>query len=315
MCYSALIKQDLKRLGLKYSARVDLALFDEVLRERLAGKKRNIPKGFEEELQKFEGSFAIPIRESVERFRQLQLENFEKDLFLQKKRKDEATKKNATKFTKTSEKEISVSGRQIERILAKIEKIQSKKILTNDYRIYAFDYAPVLISVNGERKIVPMRYHLRPAGMNEDFDRKYPGCYNARRDSLTGFWKNQFGKNHALLIMESFFEHVKLHDFEQRDLQKNEKEKSIVIEFRPSEISEMLVPCIWDNWGEEFYSFALITDEPPSEVRARGHDRCPIFLKPELIDRWLNPQNQTSSELLNLLDQTVKPFYQAALAG
>ena len=69
--------------------------------------------------------------------------------------------------------------------------------------------------------------------------------------------------------------------------------ENIVLEFRPRPTQDMLVACLWSRWtgpdGEELLSFAAITDEPPQEVAAAGHDRCVIPIKPENIDAWLNP--------------------------
>ena len=56
----------------------------------------------------------------------------------------------------------------------------------------------------------------------------------------------------------------------------------------------MLLACLWSDWkglGKEpdLVSFASITDEPPEEVAAAGHDRCVIPVKPEHVDAWLSP--------------------------
>ena len=314
MCYSALIKQSIQKLGLKYSARVDLALFEELSKERLAGKKRNLPKGIESELLGGGLGISTSAIDNFQKIRLEQLAKMEKELFQQKARKEKAQASLKTKSTKTLEKELAVATRQIDRIVERIQKLQRSHIEREDYRIFSYDFAPVIVSRNGQRWIVPMRYHLRPNGMKDDFDRKYPGCYNARRDSLTGFWKNQFGKNHGLLVIESFYEHVSRAAFEGRT--SKEEDESIVIEFRPDSKAEMLVPCIWDQWeGEDsFRSFAIITDDPPPEVLARGHDRCPIFLRYDAIDAWLNPEGKNMSELLKLLQERESVKYLAAIA-
>lgn len=314
MCYSALIKQSIQKLGFKYSARVDLALFEELSKERLAGKKRNLPKGIESELLGGGLGISTSAIDNFQKFRLEQLAKMEKELFQQKARKEKAQASLKTKSTKTLEKELAVATRQIDRIVERIQRLQRSHIEREDYRIFSYDFAPVIVSRNGQRWIVPMRYHLRPNGMKDDFDRKYPGCYNARRDSLTGFWKNQFGKNHGLLVIESFYEHVSRAAFEGRT--SKEEDESIVIEFRPDSKAEMLVPCIWDHWeGEDsFRSFAIITDDPPSEVLARGHDRCPIFLRYDAIDAWLNPEGKNMSELLKLLQERESVKYLAAIA-
>jgi putative SOS response-associated peptidase YedK len=155
--------------------------------------------------------------------------------------------------------------------------------------------------------------------MKEDFDRKYPGCYNARRDSLTGFWRKEFGHKHGVLVIRGFFENVKKHDYEGRKLKPGEKEENMVLEFRPQGHEYMYVPCIWDEWkgpeGERLRSFALITDEPPPEIAATGHDRCPIFLKEENIDAWLDPAGKTDAELFAILDDRERPVYRHEVAA
>jgi hypothetical protein len=35
-------------------------------------------------------------------------------------------------------------------------------------------------------------------------------------------------------------------------------------------------------------SFAAITDEPPPELAAAGHDQCIMPIKPDNINAWLN---------------------------
>ena len=60
----------------------------------------------------------------------------------------------------------------------------------------------------------------------------------------------------------------------------------------------MLVACLWSHRqeGEEsLLSFAAITDEPPAEVAAAGHDRCIIPIKPENPDAWLDPQRDIAA--------------------
>jgi putative SOS response-associated peptidase YedK len=39
----------------------------------------------------------------------------------------------------------------------------------------------------------------------------------------------------------------------------------------------------------DLWSCAAITDEPPEEVAAAGHDRCIIPIKLEHLDAWLQP--------------------------
>jgi putative SOS response-associated peptidase YedK len=58
----------------------------------------------------------------------------------------------------------------------------------------------------------------------------------------------------------------------------------------------------------------LITDDPPPEVAAAGHDRCPINLTREAAEAWLSPQGRDRNELFELLEQRQQPYYEHARA-
>jgi putative SOS response-associated peptidase YedK len=81
----------------------------------------------------------------------------------------------------------------------------------------------------------------------------------------------------------------------------------------------MLVACLWSRWtapGEpELLSFAAITDEPPAEVAAAGHDRCVIPIKQENVDAWLDPDQYTVQDLYDILDDRERPYYENRLAA
>jgi putative SOS response-associated peptidase YedK len=138
-----------------------------------------------------------------------------------------------------------------------------------------------------------MRYHLRGHGKPAGTDRRYSGLYNARRDNLEGYWKGLFGRQHAVCVVYSFYENVALHDFEKRALRAGEQGQNLVLHFNPQPPTDMLVACLWDRWRQkgapDLYSFAAITDEPPAEVAATGHNRCIVALKHGNLSAWLNP--------------------------
>jgi putative SOS response-associated peptidase YedK len=102
-----------------------------------------------------------------------------------------------------------------------------------DSRIYPWSWAPVICVENGQRLIRPMRYLCRPAGKPATYDTRYPGTYNARRDSLEGYWRAQFGHTHGLLLAHRFFEHVEAPDGLNR-----------MLEFMPRDGSIMLIACL-----------------------------------------------------------------------
>ena len=112
--------------------------------------------------------------------------------------------------------------------------------------------------------------------------RNSPGLYNARRDNLEKFWSEQFGHHHAIMVVESFYENVRLHALEHRALAPGEEERNVVLQFTPNPPQTMLIACLWSHWTDpkqaDIRGFAAITDEPPADVAAAGHDRCIINL-------------------------------------
>jgi putative SOS response-associated peptidase YedK len=126
------------------------------------------------------------------------------------------------------------------------------------------------------RIITPMRYHLRQAGKPANYDFKFPGLYNARRDNLQRFWRKQFGHKHAIMMVTSFFENVPKHIAEHRDLEPGEAPRNLVLHFNPQPPQPMYLACLWDTWtgpDETFNCFAAITDEPPAEVPFYEHEQ------------------------------------------
>lgn len=81
----------------------------------------------------------------------------------------------------------------------------------------------------------------------------------------------------------------------------------------------MLVACLWSRWsapGEpDLLSFAAITDEPPAEVAAAGHDRCIVPIKEENMDAWLRPQPRAFAAMQAILDERARPYFEHRLAA
>jgi putative SOS response-associated peptidase YedK len=175
-----------------------------------------------------------------------------------------------------------------------------------DDRIYPNTFAPVIVGKETEeglqRVLTPMRYRLRPHDAAEEVPSKY-NLFNARLDSLEKrkSWRGIFGRNHCLFPFKRFYEWVE-----------GEQGKKQLVSFYPKEKEYMWAPGIYDFYkGPEgaFHSFALITREPPSEVLAAGHDRCPLFLEDKNIDLWLTPKGRSLPELYEILTPLEKVVY------
>ena len=170
------------------------------------------------------------------------------------------------------------------------------KPLADHPRIFPRYFAPLILRQKDQRSILPMRYRIRPAGSAEEVPSKY-NMFNARMDALHSrqTWRRLFGRQHGILAARAFYEWVP-----------GPGGKKKVICFRPSDDRLFQAPALYDLWvspaGDEAGgSFAIITTDPPEEVRAAGHDRCPVFIKQKNIDAWLDPGQQSLRELQNLL--------------
>jgi putative SOS response-associated peptidase YedK len=171
----------------------------------------------------------------------------------------------------------------------------------------------------GRLVVKPMRYHCRLDGWTPAMEGKY-GTYNARRDSLGTTWKKIFGYQHGIMVVDRFYEHVPLHKVERREIRPGEQEKDTILEFSPQPAAPMLVACLWNRsmgWGDEidFYSFAAITDEPPVEVAAAGHDRCIVPIRRENLQAWLTPNPENLDQLQHILEDRDRPYYEHRLAA
>jgi putative SOS response-associated peptidase YedK len=126
------------------------------------------------------------------------------------------------------------------------------------------------------------------------------------------------------VVLNAFFENVSRHTMEHRELAPGEPEQNVVLEFRPRPTQDMLVACLWSHWHDiagngggspDLLSFAAITDAPPAEVAAAGHDRCIIPIKPEHLDAWLDPDRANLAAQQAILDDRARPYYEHRLAA
>ena len=171
------------------------------------------------------------------------------------------------------------------------------KLADQDDRIFPNYFTDVIVSEQGLRTFKPMRYRIRPKNSKEEVPTKF-NVFNARIDTLEfrQTWQPLFMRHHGLLPFKRFFEWVE-----------DEEHKKRLISFNPEGFDLMWAPCLWDYWESPerelgFYSFAIITDDPPADVLQMGHDRCPIFLKEKDIDLWLNPKG-SKEEIYHILKE------------
>ncbi|ENZ78054.1 MULTISPECIES: SOS response-associated peptidase family protein [Ralstonia] len=320
MCYSALVRaqyQDFIRL---FGAEISLREFVELYVERSEDSKLNIPKAMSAAfVHDPTGPNERRIVELIQEFDAAMETKLQQDLFKQRERQIKAQRKLEAKFTKTASEDLRISTDKVEEAKWKLANMGYTDLKSGDSRIFPKWYAPVMIVENGRRVVKPMRFLLRPAGMPASFDVTHDGAFNARRDNLRHFWRKQFGHNHGLILVDRFYENVKQHRLEQRELAPGEKPENVRLEFEPSPSHLMLVPCIWSRWTapgqKDLLSFAAITDEPPAEVAATGHDRCLVPIRPDNVEPWLNPERSTLDALDQILEDKEHPYYEHRLAA
>jgi putative SOS response-associated peptidase YedK len=323
MCYSAMAESDLRKLARMTGAQIDYDEFGVLYEERLKDRSIKTTKALDANFLAGGSPAEDRIRKAIEQHLAAQRTACEAEYFKQKTRLNGAQRALATRPTKKAAEDRRIASDKVVKLEAQLRDLNAPAELKPAHsRIFPMVYAPVIVMENGRLLIRPMRYHCRPNGAPESLDRKFDGLYNARRDTINkpkSLWTPLFGRRHGILVATSFYENVALHDFERRALRPGEKPANVVLHFNPRQDEPMLVACLWDRWQSpgrpDLLSFAAITDEPPEEVAATGHDRCIVPLKPENVARWLDPASSTTAQLDALLADRQRPYYEHRLAA
>lgn len=318
MCYSAEVQEDYRWYIRTFGAKIDIADFVRLYTARMSDKNIRIGKAMDAAFAEPKSDGERQVKALIDEFNASQASKLEQDLFKQKKRLADAQRTLQTKMTKKAQEDQRIATDKITWSLVKLNDLRRTELKDKDSRIFPGWYTPVMIAEGGKKVIKPMRYQCRPAGKPAFYDSKYPGTYNARRDNLEGFWKNQFGHTHGIMVVSAFYENVSLHKSQQRELAPGEAEQNVVLQFKPRPRHDMLVACLWSHWqgkDDELWSFAAITDEPPVEIAAAGHDRCIIPIKSENVDAWLDPNPDRLGDLYAILDDRDRPYYEHRLAA
>ncbi len=319
MCYSAKVQQNLRSLARRFGAKIDWPLFERLFRQRLLDPDIRVARALENNFQQPASPPEEHIHADIEAYRRQLARQLETELFRQKKRLADAQRTLREKPTKKAREDERIATAKIEAGTERLANLRRTEFLDTDERIFPRYYVPVVAREGGELLIRPMRYQCRLAGKPANYDDRYPGTYNARRDNLEGFWADVYGRNHAVMVVNSFYENVPDNVYEKRALAPGEKPKNLVLHFNPQPPMEMLVACLWSHWTQtdapELYSFAAITDEPPAEIAATGHNRCIIALQERNVAEWLAPESLSRARLEEILIQRQAPYYGHQIAA
>ena len=319
MCYSAQIWADYRLYVRQYGADIDFEEFYGLFSRRVSDSRIRIPKAMEAAFAEPRNAAQQPIKSAIDAFAAEHTAKLEQDLFKQRKRLADAERILQFKPTKAAVQSKRIAADKIDWTMGKLADLRRTELMDRDSRIFPGFYAPVMVMDKGRRVIKPMRYQCRPAGKPAFYDTKYPGTYNARRNNLEGFWKGLFGCTHGIVVINAFYENVNRHRAEGRGIGTDEAVENVVLEFKPRPSQDMLVACLWSRWtapGQpDLLSFAAITDEPPAEVAAAGHDRCIVPIRPEHVDAWLDPDPLNLAAQHAILDDRARPVYDYRMAA
>lgn len=320
MCYSALVRQNLTWLAKRYGAEVAWELFQDLFRRRLDDDGVQFSRALDVHVMQMTEEKARVSQEYIEQYRAKQARAWEQELFKQRKRLVDAQRKLQIKETKAARNDERIATEKMAALSGKLSGLHSEQIAGDDARIFPKKYYVPVVTNDGDRLVIrPMRYLCRLPGKPASYDELYKGCYNARRDNLNGFWSGLYGKNHGVIVVDSFFENVPRHLYEKRELAPGERESNVVLNFNPNTGVPMTIACLWAHWTHprepELYSFAAITDEPPPEILATGHTRCIVSLKEENVREWLSPEQASKERLEQILSDRVTPYYEHRVAA
>ena len=321
MCYSALVKADFRDYQ-RFGGQLDIHAFVKMFVDRgrtgdlLASVAKPLRNAFMKPRTEAEEQVRVA---AIEAYRQAAMQQ-ESIIADQTERLLAAQAKLATKPTKTAANDARIAQNKIDAARAKLGLAEDRGEMIGWWRFYPGWYAPILLRdpATGERMVVPARFRCRVPGWTREDEKKKEGSYCARKDSLRTVWRKLFGSNHALIVASRFYESVDLHDLQRRELAPGERTVSQEISFTPKPEQEMLLACLWryvEETPEEpgFYSFALITRDPPPEIAAAGHDRCVIPIRPENVDAWLHPDPGHLGDQYAILEDPIDVYFQHEL--
>ncbi len=213
------------------------------------------------------------------------------------------------KETKAAAESKRIAGTKVQQAMGSCPGSQMTSPTPMITGIFPRNYAPILLVRNGEKVLVPARYLLRQAGQASVHGRQ-----TLRELQRPARQSHQILASRNLCHTcrpgnQSFYENVSGKDGQNQ-----------VLHFIPRPPGVMLIACLYAEWsdpktGEKLNSFAAVTDDPPAEVAAAGHDRMVIRLTRDNVDRWLMPQGRSDDELQAILSERQPSVLRARVAA
>ena len=153
MCYSALVLADLMKLERLYGAKVDDAFYQQTVKVRWWEGLAKLPKALDDSLLARGGEAA----EFVQKWRDRRVDELTQELFAQKRRVADAERALQVKETKKAREDVRIGTDKMAKAQLALDDLRRKEQLPRDSRIFPGMYAPVIVEVDGQRLIRPMR--------------------------------------------------------------------------------------------------------------------------------------------------------------
>lgn len=144
-----------------------------------------LPIALDRQFLRMNDSLAVPIVEAISEYRKHRTSEWQAEIFKLRRRHADAQRKLAQKVTKAAQKHLQVSADKIEQRLKWLNDFRDAETTEDDAVMFPMHYGPLVIEVDGERQITPMRYHCRLPGHAPDMDKRLKGNYNAFGALLT----------------------------------------------------------------------------------------------------------------------------------
>jgi putative SOS response-associated peptidase YedK len=121
---------------------------------------------------------------------------------------------------------------------------------------------------------------------------------NARFESIAEkpSFRNAFKKRRCLILADGFYEW------------KGEKGHKQPMFITIPEEKPFAFAGLWETWNKKpdsIYNSCTIITTQASESFSEIHHRMPVILKPEIYEPWLDPQNNKTDELKNILKNEI----------
>jgi hypothetical protein len=113
MCYSALVRQDLRWLAKRYCAAIAWEMFEALFRKRLEDNDIQFSRALDVHILRMQDEQARPSQALIEQYRANQARVWERELFKQRKRLVDAQRKLQVKETKAARNDECIATEKI----------------------------------------------------------------------------------------------------------------------------------------------------------------------------------------------------------